>query len=216
MKRSALKIIALLAIPVMLFGLAGCYPDNTTSIDDYDIVVTNYDSGYNFSGIRTYIMPDTVIAVNDPDNPDNNFEYEHTYDNLILSELGSQFASLGYSRVYDTVVSRPDVGVLVSAVSTTYIGYYWADWYYYWGWYPYWPYEYDYGYGYDYPWGVNYNYTIGTVIVTMIDLRSRQVMQADSVKVVWMGAINGLVEGSNINNRIQKGIDQMFLQSPYL
>ena len=216
MKRSALKIIGLLAIPAMLSGLAGCYPDNTTSIDDYDIVVTNYDSAYNFSGIQTYIMPDTVIAVNDPDNPDNNFEYEHTYDNLILSELSSQFSDLGYTRVYDTIVSRPDVGVLVSAVSTTYIGYYWADWYYYWGWYPYWPYEYDSGYGYDYPWGVNYNYTIGTVIVTMIDLRSQHVIQADSVKVVWMGAINGLVEGSNINNRIQKGIDQMFIQSPYL
>ena len=42
---------------------------------------------YNFSGIQTYIMPDTVVAILDPDNPENNFEFKHTYDDVILSEL---------------------------------------------------------------------------------------------------------------------------------
>jgi hypothetical protein len=135
---------------------------------------------------------------------------------VILSELDKQFGLLGYDRVTDTLTTKPDVGVLVSAVSTTYVGYYYYDWYYYWGWYPYWPPYYGSGYSYYYPWATTYNYQVGTVIVTMIDLKSNAAIQTDSVSVVWMGAINGLVEGSNIQTRIKNGIDQMFIQSPYL
>jgi hypothetical protein len=33
---------------------------------------------------------------------------------------------------------------------------------------------------------------------------------------VWTGAVNGLLSGVNNINRIYKGIDQTFEQSPYL
>jgi hypothetical protein len=191
MKKFLCRLPAILVIPLMIAVLAGCYPDESASINDLDIVITNYDTGYNFSGIQSYLMPDTVIAITDPANPENNFEYKHTYDNMILSELASQFGTLGYNRVYDTLAVKPDVTVKVSAVSTTYIG----------------P---------EYLWAPQYNYQVGTIIVTMIDMKSNQALQTDSVSVVWMGAINGLVEGSNIENRIRSGIGQMFIQSPYL
>jgi hypothetical protein len=40
----------------------------------------------------------------------------------------------------------------------------------------------------------------------------------ESVPVVWSFIINGLAEGgtSSIAPRVQKGIDQGFIQSPYL
>jgi hypothetical protein len=216
MRKLQLSILGFITTLAMMVVLAGCYPDESASVDELDIVLTNYDSTYNFGEITAYVMPDTVIAILDPDNPDNNFEYKHTYDNVILSELDKQFGLLDYDRVTDTLTTKPDVGVLVSAVSTTYVGYYYYDWYYYWGWYPYWPPYYGSGYSYYYPWATTYNYQVGTVIVTMIDLKSNAAIQTDSVSVVWMGAINGLVEGSNIQTRIKNGIDQMFIQSPYL
>jgi hypothetical protein len=216
MKKIALRIIAFLFLPAMLIGLAGCYPDESATIDELDIVLTSYDSSYNFSGIQTYIMPDTVIAITDPDNPSNNRNYDHSLDSMMLSEVAGQFADIGYTRVNDTLVQKPDVGVMLSVVATTYTGAYWSNWYYYWGYYPYWPPYYGYGYGYYYPWTVTYNYSVGTLIVTMIDLKSNLAVTTDSVSLVWMGAVNGLAEGSNVSSRIKSGINQMFKQSPYL
>lgn len=216
MKKLQLGIPGFITTLAMMVVLAGCYPDESASINDLDIVLTTYDSTYNFGGIATYIMPDTVISIFDPDNPSNNSNYDHTYDAVMLSEVASQFSDIGYARVADTLVQKPDVGIMLSVVSTTYTGAYWNNWYYYWGYYPYWPPYYGYGYGYYYPWAVTYNYSVGTLIVTMIDLKSNQALQTDSVSVVWMGAINGLAEGSNISSRIKSGIDQMFIQSPYL
>ena len=37
-----------------------------------------------------------------------------------------------------------------------------------------------------------------------------------SKRVVWTGAINGLLTGSYSSSRINKAIDQSFTQSPYL
>ena len=177
-------VTAVLSIPLMIAGLAGCYPDNSASVDDLDIVITSCDTGYDFSGVRTYIMADTVVAITDSVNPENNFGYAHTYDSLILAGMTSNLEALGYMRVYDTVFTAPDIRVRLMVTSTTN-----PD---------------NNGF---YPWPAGYTFTLGSLIATMSD-------QHDSA--VWMGAINGLVEGSNINNRIGKGIDQMFLQSPYL
>lgn len=216
MKKLQMGIPGFITTLAIMVVLAGCYPDESASIDDLDIVLTTYDSTFNFSGITTYIMPDTVIAIFDPDNPSNNSTYDHTYDAVMLSEVASQFSDIGYTRVADTLVQKPDVGVMLSVISTTYSGAYLYDWDSYWGYFPYWPPYYGPGYGYYYPWAVTYDYSVGTLIVTMIDLKSNQAMQTDSVSVVWMGAINGLAGGSNIQARITSGIDQMFIQSPYL
>jgi len=216
MKKLPFGIPGFITALAMMLALAGCYPDESASIDDLDIVLTTYDSTFDFSGIATYIMPDTVIAILDPDNPSNNKEYDHAYDAVMLSEVAGQFADLGYERLTDTLLQKPDAGVMLSVISTTYSGAYLYDWYYYWGYYPYWPPYYGSGYGYYYPWAVTYNYSVGTLIVTMIDLKSGQAVQTDSVSVVWMGVVNGLAEGSDISSRVKSGIDQMFIQSPYL
>jgi hypothetical protein len=80
MRKLQLSILGFITTLAMMVVLAGCYPDESASVDELDIVLTNYDSTYNFGEITAYVMPDTVIAILDPDNPDNNFEYKHTCD----------------------------------------------------------------------------------------------------------------------------------------
>ena len=39
-----LGIPGFITVLSMMFVLAGCYPDDSATIDDLDIVITNYDS----------------------------------------------------------------------------------------------------------------------------------------------------------------------------
>ena len=209
--RRAGRLALLLSLPALL---AGCYPDHTDGLEELEIVMTAYDTTCIFDSIRTYIMPDTVIAITDPDHPDNNTPYDHSRDSLILSEMAANLEARGYQRVADTLSGMPDAGILLNVSSAAYWGGNWHDWHDYWSWYPYWPASSDDGYGYYYPWTATYNYTVGTLVVQMTDLRGLHA--TDTVRVIWLGAVNGLVNGEALPQRIPEMIGQLFIQSPYL
>jgi hypothetical protein len=42
------------------FLMAGCYPGGVENISDTDVVLTQFDADWDFSGDKTYYMPDTV------------------------------------------------------------------------------------------------------------------------------------------------------------
>lgn len=210
------RFLTFLSVALLAAGTTGCYPDQSAGISELDIVMTNYDTNFLFSGVHTYMMPDTVVAITDPDHPDKNTDGNHAYDSVILSEMAARLNDLGYVRLYDTLVQKPEIGIVLNTSATLYWGAFWNEWDYYWGWYSYWPYYYEDGWEYYYPWDITYNYTVGTLLVQMIDLKSGPALSHDSVSVVWTGAVNGLVEGSDVPSRIKKGIDQLFIQSPYL
>jgi hypothetical protein len=214
MKTYALKVISLLLVAGIIAGLYSCYPDKSASLSDLDVILTNYDSTYSFSDIHTYIMPDTIIPLNDPNDPGNNVTINYQSEQFILQQLATEFHKLGYTRLTDTLSDKPDVAVLCSAITTTHAASYYTDWYYYWGYYPYWPPYW--GGGLYYPWGTGtYSYEVGTLVVQMIDMKSPQIGQ-DTLRVVWIGAINGVMQNAQTNTRITNDISQLFLQSPYL
>ena len=81
-------------------------------------------------------------------------------------------------------------------------------------WYPWWC-----GWGAWYPWGgYVYQYTFGTVLVDIIDRDGIVFEGEELIPIVWTGALNGAVSNStsDTRNRINRGIDQCFEQSPYL
>ena len=85
------------------------------------------------------------------------------------------------------------------------------DWYWYWdpgwGWY-YPPYYYP-----SYPYYSTYK--TGTLLLEMMNPKDYDVIDGDTVmRVYWHGALNGVLEGSDIKQRTIKGIDQIFEQSP--
>jgi hypothetical protein len=117
----------------------------------------------------------------------------------------------------------PDAVLTVSAMATT-TYYAWSYYPYYWGWYGgwYWYKSSDYYYPWYpyYPYGGTYvsSYTQGSLIMSLSDVSSAT-EETDSIPVVWLGVINGLMgstDKADIQNRLEYGIDQAFDQSLYL
>lgn len=217
MKKLLLKIGILTGIAL---ALTACYPEGAEYTEDLDLVVTNYDPDYNFKGIQTYYMADSIYHI-----VDEGVTPDRTYDAYIISELEKNFDALGYERLDTTDVgsSEPDVAVVVTAVKITYYDYYSYPWYpgWGWGWYwkgtDYWGYP---GYGWGYPWyggGYVTSYETGTVLWDMFDPDNVD-KENEIINVEWMGAINGLLGTSkpDTKDRITRGINQAFEQSPYL
>ncbi len=209
-------LLGILSLPVLLFS---CYPGGPEYVEDMDLVASKYDETFDFSQVRTYIMPDTVMPVYDPDHPEDAEPVDKQMQKLILDEVANQLDLIGYERIYDTINGYPDLYITNTVLSSTWVEYYWDYWYYYWGYYPYWPFYWGGGYYPWYPWGtpVVYSYTTGTVLIQMMDPNNVD-PETEQIPVVWIGAINGLAEGgqANINERVRRGIQQVFKQSDYL
>ncbi|MBK9729711.1 MAG: DUF4136 domain-containing protein [Chitinophagaceae bacterium] len=192
--------------------LAGCYPNDPTNVEQYDLVLTNYDSSFNFTNSKTFSLPDQVVVITG-DKPDSTKPLTYVsepYNTQILNSISQNLSAKGWTEVGAN--DDPDMMLLPSAFQNTTISYYY-DYYYYWGGY--------YGgyYGWYYPgyYPVYYtSYTTGTLFVTMVDPNA--VTPANELPVRWMFLVNGLLTGdySATTIRIGNTIDQAFEQSPYL
>lgn len=200
---------------VLLFG--GCYPDEADNPEEMELVTTEHDVNYSFAANRTYIMPDTVMPIIDLNDSSNNQQINTSADELILDQVADHLDALGYKRVINTEGEKPDVYVTISAISALYLLNDEDDWWYYWKYYRYWPIPWVDEYYPWYPWGkpVYYGYTIGTVIIQMMDGHTAA---EEKIPVVWCATLNGLLKdtGQNIDQRVERDIDQAFEQSSYL
>ncbi len=215
MKKAFTKIGALVAI---VFALSSCYPGGAEYTTDTDIIVTNYDENYDFNSISTYFLSDSIQHI-----VEEGKEPGTSFDSYILSEMVRNFDALGWERRSDTLESEPDVAIVLTIAEITNYNVYSYPWYGGWGWGWYWK-STDYwgypGYGWGYPWyGGTYvtSYTTGTVHWRLFD-PDKSDEETETVYVEWEGALNGLLgtTGSTTKDRISKGIDQAFKQSPYL
>ena len=197
------------------FLLNSCYPNRAEFVDELDIVFTNFDPEFfaTFDG-NTYYMPDTIVRIQDPDNPRDPI-LTPGEDAQILATIESNLEALGYVRLdEEQTTEESDVVVLVSAVRTSTTTIWWPIW----GWWPgwgYWPPVWGPGWGWGGP--IATTTTTGSLIVRMVDPNSPD-DDEDEIPLVWSGVINGLLQGSNasIVSRANTGVDQMFTQSPYL
>jgi len=199
---------------VMAIALTACYPGGAEYVSDTDLVVTNYNPEFNFNGIQYYYMPDSIRhIVEEGTTPDRSM------DPFIISELEKNLTALGYTRLDTSDISgggEADVMVAVSAIKVTNVNYntypYYPGWCWSWYCYP--------GYGWYYPWyGYTYvtSYETGTVFWDMFDPDNVDI-ENETIHVEWTGAINGVLSSSVSSNqsRLTKGIEQAFMQSPYL
>lgn len=198
-------LVSLLGLFIVFFN--GCYNDYGLSTSEYDVVATYYKETVDYSGFKTYFMPDTIIHIVGEGEED---QLGRDNDQLVLSLVAENMASLGYTRV---TVSGADLGIVLAATSTTNLQVYYN--------YPmggYWGYP---GYGYYYPpywgWATVDGYRTGTVFINMADPKEYDPDQK-ILATVWLGMINGLLEDtkSNIRDRLTRDVNQAFTQSPYL
>lgn len=202
MKRKVSAIV--LFTSVLMWG---CFvPQGAEYTDEMDLVATSYDQSFDFASKGTYSLPDEIVKITgDPTAPP---EYiKSVYSVPMLQRIDDNMAALGYTKV--DVSANPDIQLLPAAwTSTTIVGGYWGG-YYCW----YWPYYC--GGGWYYPYYPTYtSYTTGTFVMTMVD--PNQEDTAGSLRLIWTGAMNGLLSGGYEVDRINNGIDQAFRQSPYL
>ncbi|MCI0451610.1 MAG: DUF4136 domain-containing protein [Candidatus Latescibacteria bacterium] len=205
------RVVGLFLALALAAAAGSCYPGDQLTVEDSDIIVTLYDPDADFAAMQSYAMPDTIVHVVQDGGID---DISRAYDDDVLTQVASNMGALGFTR--ETDPNLADVFVLVSVAANDQVGYTGYPWGDYWGWY--YPYSPGWGWGY-YPWygggGTVYTYRSGTVFMQMIDPAA-----ADSslslVPTIWIGALNGLVEGDAVEERILDGIDQAFAQSPYL
>lgn len=228
MKKWLINLSLVLVFPIGILLLDGCYPNESITVDQTDIVLTgNYDS-VNFKALKTYYLPDTVFPVRD----DTTDKSPVPNNDLIISDIASNMNAYGYTRVYPGPdVPEPDVVITTAAISVTNVTVgWWYPYYPYWGWG--WYKNSDAGRGIDYwyyppgyyppgwGWGgVPYysSYTTGTLLMEMSNPNDVRVVDGDTVvPIYWAGAVSGVLSGSGNSSRITNGIDQAFIQSPYL
>lgn len=187
---------------------SSCFVDYGLNTENYDVVFTGYDSTYRFGTAKYYSLPDSIVQIG------NGGSITRAFDDLIIQEVTSNFASMGWTRVYDNTA---DVIVTLSVTTSTYVidSY---DWWYYWSWYPGWSYYpgYGSGWGYYYPYPPSeYSFSTASLIINMAD-PSKGNQSNKTLPVEWLAIMNGVMNGSNQQARLSGGIDQAFIQSPYL
>lgn len=180
-----------------------CYPGGPQASEEQDVALSYYDDQFNFADVRTYAMPDEVFL------REGSADVDTRLNDHILGEVARNMAQKGYVRENNPQQNGADVVVLVSVSrSTTTWGGWTPGWGWWGGWYP--------GWGMWYPCPVVGTFTTGTVFIEFIyggDIDP----DADEIPVRWAGIVTGVLSGSSVTaERITRGIDQCFDQSPYL
>lgn len=193
--------------------VVSCYPEGADNVEDYDVAMTTYDKGADFSTLTTFSMPDSIVYFSN----DKYATIDHQFDNAILQVVRQNFINLGYQEMQNpTEANKPNFVVMVSGFSNVNYGYFINNWYNNWSWYwnGWWP-----GWGYDpyYPWAPIsvYSYRTGSIVVEMVGTTPRA---DEKIPVYWTGIADGLLQGStvSIQNRVTNELNQCFNQSPYL
>ncbi|HDO27909.1 MAG TPA: hypothetical protein ENH02_07310, partial [Bacteroidetes bacterium] len=139
MKKWLINLSLVLLFPAGIFLMDGCYPNDTISIDQTDVVMTGYYDSVNFKSLSTYYMPDTIFPITDDTT---NVKPINDQDK-ILKSIADNMAAYGYLRIYYTdSTTLPDLMLAVSAIKITTVNVGW--------WYPYYP---GWGWGWGWGWG---------------------------------------------------------------
>ena len=213
MKRIFMTFLVL-SVGVIVFN--SCYPNRAEFVDELDIAATDFDPTFDFASLQNYYLPDQIVVIDDDEDEEEFLDPELA--DPILDQIEANMEAYGFERLDEASQEQADVVLLVSTVSTENLVLWWD----YWGWWPGWGYYppgYGPGWGWGYPWGgvSGYSYTTGSLIIQMVDPNNPDEGEQE-VSVEWLGVVNGLIQGSDASlvARANRGVDQLFLQSPYL
>ena len=187
-------------------------PDSAELIDEL-VVSTNYDPDASFEAYSTYAIPtDTIGFVSNNSSDTIIVSPQSTFPRTVLNSIKTNLEARGYTRVNRD--EDPDIGINVMVVNDfnvfqdiVYPDYYGYPGNYYSGYY---------GYGgyYSYPYVNTYAYNTGVLIIEMVDLKNRT--PDNKVKVVWDAYLGDVYSTVDREAQSTAGIDQAFIQSPYI
>ena len=199
----------------ILIFILSCYPDREVTVSELDLVITMHDETVDFGQFQTFAIPDSIVRIDE--NGDLDLE-PGEFDQEIIARIILNLENLGYVRELNPTVNEPDMVVLteiilIDAYVIQSFPPYWGWWG---GWYPGWGWGGGYYPGWGYPCCTSVSsFTVGTLVMDILDPGSIDHV-LKTMDSSWVGAINGLASGSNIESRIITSIDKAFDQSPYL
>jgi hypothetical protein len=237
-KMKLTKLLMLFAVASV--ALTSCYKNDTVYTEDYDLVLTYYDTDFDYSVNKTFYIRDSVGLISDyieqGDDQWDRFYRPGGASPQIRNEVIRQMKNYGYTQILD---SLGDADVAVNMVASLFrtegVAYYPGYWGYYpgywWGYYPGWDPYYP-----GYPWyggGTYYEYTTANLMIEIADGDSLRALikyvesnpgadpadpQAPKMKYLWQAFVNGILteNGEYDMDRVLRGIDQAFEQSTYL
>jgi hypothetical protein len=204
----------LLSLMLVMFAFVACEKEpDTDKIEKDVIVITDYQKGTSFSSYHDFYIPDSILEINEI--TDDTIYISNADALSAINKIATNMTTLGYTEVEEK--SDADLGIQVSYIKSRYylttIG---APWRYHGYWWPgYWGPEWR-GYGWYYPYRITYSYTVGSLIIDMVNLNGT--VTNNNVPIVWNAYISGLLTGNNEINmaKATSGINQAFTQSSYL
>jgi len=193
--------ILLLAFSILISE--GCDPGETLTTSETNVVVTNYDKGFDFTAKSTFSLPDKVQVIDASEEDPEPLPPE--LNNAILQTTENEMTLRGYVLEADPENNPPDLEITIFATTSDVYG---ASGGYCW-------YYYGYCYWYRPPY-VYYAYSTGTVFTHMSDPTAEEVDEGSLP--VWDAGLNGVLGSSTSDdiNRVKQMIQQSFDQSPYL
>ncbi|MCX6283550.1 MAG: DUF4136 domain-containing protein [Bacteroidetes bacterium] len=203
----------MLSWPAAIVFMVSCatYPAMDTRLEEDLVDITKYDVGTDFTQFKTFSIVDSVSVISDKDS----LKILDAQAGALLNQITVNMQARGYAKV-NRKTSKPHLGINVGVVKTTNVSYYYPGWYWDYGYYDpsYWGY---YGYNYYYPYypPTVSSYSIGTVIIEMLDLKNAPAHD-NKLYVVWVAAIRGLMTGYHTTQDILGNVDQCFAQTPQI
>ncbi|MCU4175695.1 DUF4136 domain-containing protein [Carboxylicivirga sp. N1Y90] len=201
-----------LAIAALIFMVNACYPGGAEYVDELDTTISKFDPNYKWNtlDVKTYIMPEAILHLKDGDPVD---DPNDEYDAEIMKQVRENMNAQGLEEYEGEDPSQANLIVALTLIEQNNTG---AAWYpgggWWGGWYPGYP---GWGWGGYYPWyPVYYNYKTGSF---MMELGNMEAAEDDEVPSIYIGAVDGLLQGSTeyLQNRIDRGIDELFNQDPF-
>jgi Domain of unknown function (DUF4136) len=202
------------ATVAMAVLMPACYATdyNSVATNPSGVVITVVDRGPALVTARTFALPDTVVEI-----PVGSNTLDHVSDQQIVANVRAHMVALGWQDVGINPAATPDVILLIAAATRIETGVAYVDWFGAWGYLPYWGPSVDGGWIWGVPAGaVPYAFQAGTILISMLDRRSPN-PTLRSIPLLWSAGIDGVVTTTaNTTERALAGIDQAFVQSPYL
>jgi hypothetical protein len=206
------------------FAFVGC-SRKYLSVAETDVVVTFEDEGRDYSGYRTYLMPEQIVDLcEDPSNEedagaglggaggrpgfDDCKEADHSLDQEVLAALRRNLGKLGYREITDPESETPDVALLAGIVARD-------NWYVSSGSSYCYPYYYYYG-CYHPSYAYAYNLPTNTILIDMVDVAESE---DGDLSHAWGAIMKGLYATSSEKTgkqRVDDAMNQAFKQSGYL
>ncbi|MBN2342324.1 MAG: DUF4136 domain-containing protein [Deltaproteobacteria bacterium] len=209
-KLSILQPIVLLAVTLGLSAVSGCSGEVFGSIDDYRAVVTIRadESVYDFSNIRTYQLPNTVLEITEVDQTYTTVD--HARDLAILDQLRTELAAAGLTNVVELADAEtgetPEPDVIFTAALVAQAS---------WGLEGVAPWEELNRFAYYPSTPVEMSYPAESLIITMVSPNIIVANRPNFYYALWTAGVHYTYSDAT-EETVRNGIIQAFEQSPYI